>query len=77
VVLKEMAPKLLVQCIRKVHGGGEWFETRSVSRILGEIRQRNTKTHRGGELTAREREIVSTVGWGLRNHEIAEGCLSA
>jgi two-component system nitrate/nitrite response regulator NarL len=72
VVLKEMAPKLLVQCIRKVHGGGEWFETRSVSRILGEIRQRNTKTHGNGELTAREREIVSTVGWGLRNHEIAE-----
>ena len=72
VVLKEMAPKLLVQCIRKVHAGGEWFETRSVSRILGEIRQRNTKTHRGGELTAREREIVSTVAWGLRNHEIAE-----
>ncbi|MBA2593678.1 MAG: response regulator transcription factor [Pseudomonadota bacterium] len=72
VVLKEMAPKLLVQCIRKVHAGGEWFETRSVSHILGEIRQRNTKTHRGGELTAREREIVSTVAWGLRNHEIAE-----
>jgi two-component system, NarL family, nitrate/nitrite response regulator NarL len=66
VVLKQMAPKLLVQCIRKVHAGGEWFETRSVSRILGEIRQRNTKTHRGGELTAREREIVSTVAWGLR-----------
>ena len=72
VVLKEMAAKLLVQCIRKVHAGGEWFETRSMSRILGEIRQRNTKTHRGGELTAREREIVSTVGWGLKNHEIAE-----
>ena len=26
VVLKEMAPRLLVQCIRKVHAGSEWFE---------------------------------------------------
>ena len=26
VVLKEMAPRLLVECIRKVHGGGQWLE---------------------------------------------------
>ena len=72
VILKEMAPRLLVQCIRKVHAGGEWFETRSVSRILGEIRQHNTKTHGAGELTAREGEIVSMVARGLSNREIAE-----
>ena len=39
VVLKEMAPRLLLQCIRKVHAGGEWFETRSIGHLVGRIRQ--------------------------------------
>ena len=30
VVLKEMASRLLVECVRKVHAGGQWFERRSV-----------------------------------------------
>jgi DNA-binding NarL/FixJ family response regulator len=54
VVLKEMAPKLLVQCIRKVHAGGEWLETRSVARLLRGIRQREVKAQGdGGVLTRR------------------------
>ena len=31
LVLKELAPKLLVECIRKVHAGELWLEKRSVS----------------------------------------------
>ena len=31
IVLKEMAPRLLLKCIRKVHAGGEWME-RQVAR---------------------------------------------
>ena len=34
VVLKEMAPQLIVQCVRKVHAGGEWLERSSVGRAL-------------------------------------------
>ena len=34
VVLKEMTPRMLVQCIRKVHGGGQWLEMHSVARAL-------------------------------------------
>ena len=34
VVLKEMASHLLVQCVRKVHAGGQWLERHSVSRAL-------------------------------------------
>jgi DNA-binding NarL/FixJ family response regulator len=73
VVLKEMAPKLLVQCIRKVHAGGEWIETRSVGRLLGRIRQREIKAQGdGGVLTRRELEIVHMVAAGLSNQAIAK-----
>ncbi|MGI8427629.1 MAG: LuxR C-terminal-related transcriptional regulator [Actinomycetota bacterium] len=73
VVLKDMAPKLLVQCIRKVHAGGEWLETRSVARLLGRIRQREVKAQGdGGVLTRRELEVVHLVARGLRNQTIGE-----
>lgn len=71
VVLKDMAPKLLVQCIRKVHAGGEWLETRSVARLLRGIRQREVKAQ-GGVLTRREIEVLHLVARGLRNQTIGE-----
>jgi DNA-binding NarL/FixJ family response regulator len=73
VVLKDMAPKLLVQCIRKVHAGGEWLETRSVARLLGKIRQRDIKAQGdGGVLTRRELEILHMVARGLSNQAIGK-----
>ena len=42
LVLKELAPKLLVQCIRKVHAGELWLEKRSVSSALEKLLQRET-----------------------------------
>ena len=73
-----MAPKLLVQCIRKVHAGGEWLETRSVGRLLGRIRQRRIRQRDikaqgdGGVLTRRELEILHMVARGLRNQAIGK-----
>ncbi len=73
VVLKEMAPELLVQCIRKVHAGGEWLEKRSVSRALDKLLRREASAREiAGLLTPREIEIVRMVAGGLRNKEIAE-----
>ena len=71
VVLKEMAPKLLVQCIRKVHAGGEWLETRLVAHLLGRIRHRETRGDRG-MLTRREIEVVQLVARGLNNKAIGK-----
>src|SRR6185436_10968854 len=34
VVLKEMASRLLLQCLRKVHAGEQWLENRSVAAAL-------------------------------------------
>lgn len=73
VVLKEMAPELLVKCVRKVHGGGTWVETRSVGRALEELVRRDAEVRQiASVLTPREIEIVRMVASGLRNREIAE-----
>lgn len=73
VVLKEMAPELLVKCVRKVHGGGQWLETRSVSRALEKLVRRQAEGQQITDvLTLREIEIVRLVAGGLRNKEVAE-----
>ena len=42
LVLKELAPKLLVQCIRKVQAGELWLEQRLASSALEKLLQRET-----------------------------------
>jgi DNA-binding NarL/FixJ family response regulator len=72
VVLKEMAPQLIVQCVRKVHAGGEWLERSSVGRALEKMLRREAGAQQiAGLLTPREMEIVRLVACGLRNKEIA------
>lgn len=73
VVLKEMAPRLLVQCVRKVHAGEQWLEKRSVGRALEKMLRREASGHEvAGTLTARELQVVRLVASGLRNKEIAD-----
>ena len=73
VVLKEMPPQRLIQCIRKVHAGGDWLETRTVGRILERIRGRETGTELGaGPLSRRELEVARLAARGLSNVAIAE-----
>jgi two-component system, NarL family, nitrate/nitrite response regulator NarL len=68
-----MAPHLLVQCVRKVHGGEQWLEKRSVGRLLEKLLQRETAARQLAlDLTPREIEIVRLVARGLRNKTIAE-----
>jgi DNA-binding NarL/FixJ family response regulator len=78
VVLKDMAPKLLVQCIRKVHAGGEWLERRSVAHLLNRFRQREIKAQGdGGVLTRRELEVYTWWRGASATRPSARGCLSA
>lgn len=73
VVLKEMAPHLLVECIRKVHAGGQWVERRSASQALNTLlRHRDGQRDVAGILTRREQEIMRLVAQGMRNQSIAE-----
>ena len=73
LVLKELAPKLLVQCIRKVHAGALWLEKRLVSSALEKLLQRETARNEAAQmLSPREIEIIKQVAAGLRNMEIGK-----
>jgi DNA-binding NarL/FixJ family response regulator len=73
IVLKDMAPHLLVQSLRKVYAGGDWFERNSFNRAMEKVlRSRGGEEEMQKTLTAREIEIVRMVGKGYRNIEIAQ-----
>jgi DNA-binding NarL/FixJ family response regulator len=73
VVLKEMAPRLLVQCVRKVYAGERWVERQSFSRAMEKILRHEAGAREVAEiLTPREIQIVHLVAAGLHNREIAE-----
>jgi DNA-binding NarL/FixJ family response regulator len=73
VVLKELAPSLLVECIRKVHAGELWLEKQSVTSALEKLLQREAGRNEAAQvLTPREMEIVKQAAAGKRNLEIAK-----
>jgi len=73
VVLKEMAPQLLVQAVRKVAAGEQWLEKRSFGKALEKMLRREAGARQvAGVLTPREIEIVRMVASGLRNQVIAD-----
>jgi DNA-binding NarL/FixJ family response regulator len=73
VVLKEMAPQMLVDCVRKVAAGEQWIERRSLTRALDRMLRREAGLREvTSVLTPREIEIVRLVAEGLRNQAIGE-----
>jgi two-component system nitrate/nitrite response regulator NarL len=73
VVLKEMAPRLLVQCLRKVHAGERWIERTSAARAFERLLRREANARDLARLlTPREIEIMNMVARGLRNGAIAQ-----
>jgi DNA-binding NarL/FixJ family response regulator len=78
IVLKEMAPHLLIECIRTVHAGEQWVERKAVGRALETLLRREAGVRDLTRvLTQRELDIVRMILRGLRNAEIAARlCLS-
>ena len=73
LVLKESPPETLLECVRKVNLGQEWFDQETLSRAFGKAVQREAATRETARiLTPRELEIVNMVAQGLRNKAIAE-----
>lgn len=73
VVLKDMAPQLLVEAVRAVLAGGQWLEKGLGGRALTRLLQRERGLGEASRLlTPRELEIVRGVARGLRNRAIAE-----
>lgn len=73
VVLKDMAPQLLVDAVREVYGGGQWLEQGLGGRALRTLLMREKRSSDGARLlSSREREIVRLAVDGLRNRAIAD-----
>jgi two-component system, NarL family, nitrate/nitrite response regulator NarL len=73
VVLKEMAPSLLVQCVREVHAGRKWLEKRLLGQVVEQMLRRDDAWHElARRLSPRELDVVRAAASGLRAREIAE-----
>ena len=72
LVLKESAPRLLVQSVRQVNAGEESWNGTAIDGALRILLERHEqRTAVPGALTPRETEITRMVAQGLRNKEIA------
>jgi len=69
LVLKDSSPDTLVDCVRKVHAGGQWLDHATVTRAFRTQLDREAAV-RDTALTPREIEIVRMVAEGLRNRAI-------
>jgi len=70
LVMKDSAPDQLIDCVRKVHAGGQWLDHETVTRAFKTALDREAAV-RDTALTPREIEIVRMVAEGLRNRAIA------
>jgi len=73
VVLKEIAPRLLVQCVRQVHAGKKWFAETASRRALEKMVRRESAAREACQvLSPRQIEILRMVANGLGNKEIGK-----
>jgi two-component system, NarL family, nitrate/nitrite response regulator NarL len=78
LVLKEHAMETVLKAIEKVYAGEAWLDRTMIATILRERTRPEAANGRGVEaikiatLTEREREVISLIGEGLKNREIAE-----
>jgi len=72
LVLKESAPRLLVQSVRQVASGEQTWNGKAIAGALRLVLQREQAAAAASSmLTPREREVTKLVAEGLRNKEIA------
>jgi DNA-binding NarL/FixJ family response regulator len=74
LVLKEHATEMLLQALATVHAGKVWLEPTMVAAVLSELTHPlppSPEVAKIARLTAREREVITLIGAGLPNKEIA------
>lgn len=81
IVQKEQGPELLIKAIRRTHSGETWLNHELLSKILGNGKANGIRAKKGfavenGEsLTARELEVIRSIGEGLKNKDIGKKLL--
>jgi two-component system nitrate/nitrite response regulator NarL len=81
IINKIDPPHLLLKAIHKVHAGELWLNRTMTATAMTQLQAANNRVDpeaaKIATLTARELEVVSALGEGLRNKDIAERlCLS-
>ncbi len=83
VVSKEAPPNLLIKAIERVHAGELWLNRYMTAALVSELRRPVKRPRPSAQaemierLTTRELEIVSLVGEGKKNKQIADSlCIS-
>jgi two-component system, NarL family, nitrate/nitrite response regulator NarL len=71
LVLKESPPEQLIECVRRVANGEQFFDSDTVTQAVQAAADRGAHDA-SGTLTPRELEIVRMVAQGLRNRVIGE-----
>jgi len=75
IVTRSIAPDLLVRCIRKVHSGETWLDSKGVNWVIEAYRAQAsqlTLPRNRVQLSPKELQIIAGVTQGLRNKEIAQ-----
>ena len=78
LVLKDHAIETVLKAIEKVYAGEAWLDRTMIATILRERSRPDVANGRSIEaakiatLTDRERQVISLIGEGLKNREIAE-----
>ena len=75
IVLKEHAADLLLKAITKVHEGEVWIDRSMMGLMIQEFTKpipADPEDSKIAALTMREREVITLVGEGLKNKQIAE-----
>jgi DNA-binding NarL/FixJ family response regulator len=78
LIFTENTPDILIKAIQKVHAGEVWLERKMMASVLDDMsrvlsgKAGDASSRRIATLTARERQVVTQIGEGLKNREIAE-----
>lgn len=83
ILLKEASTDYLLKAIERVHAGELWIDRKMTAHLFSDMRRSSnaaraeTKADKISRLTDREREVISLVGEGLKNKQIADRlCIS-
>lgn len=84
LVLKEKTAEVVIKAIEKVHAGELWFDRSLMGNVIAKMARDNGTQKKSdpeaakiASLTEREREVISLIGEGLNNKNIANRlCIS-